>query len=270
MSRFFGILAVTTLLATTSLSPSGFAFENPIWGASSYMGSGGQANGYESFGKTTDILDRLFDSAARNHRVLGYTPARQVLLGKMYLENVNGQYAIKDVYCQHYYTDRDLGRGQSLGPGQIPDGNVLNTEHTWPQSRFTSAFPNEMQKSDLHHLFPSDSQMNSTRGNHKFALLSGATERVKCPISRFANTQIGYRFEPPAEHRGNVARALFYFSTRYRIHIDNDEEGFLRQWHHEDPVDQAEIAHHEMIFEAQGNRNPFIDEPSLVDEIADF
>ncbi len=265
MRLFIGLILGLSIVGSMSA-----AFENPIWGSSYYMGDRGFASGYQSFGKTTDILDSLFEMTTRNHRVLGYTKARQILLGRVYLENYSGEYAIKDVYCLRHFTNTDFGRGASIGPDQIPDGTVLNTEHTWPQSRFTGMFPNEMQKSDLHHLFPSDSVMNSTRGNHKFAELAGPTEPVKCSVSRFAHTAIGYRFEPPIEHRGNVARALFYFSTRYRIHIDNDEEGFLRKWHYEDPVDQAEVSHHQMISEAQGNRNPFIDQPELVDQIADF
>lgn len=263
-------LLLGLFLGITGISLTSVAFENPIWGAEYYMGNGGRAGGYESFGKTTDIIDHLFEASARNHRVLGYTRARQILLGRIHLENQGGDYAVKDVYCLKHFTNRDFGGNAPLGPERIPDGNILNTEHTWPQSRFTGMFPNETQKSDLHHLYPTDSQMNSTRGNYKFAELSGPTERVKCPTSRFANTSIGYRFEPPQEHRGNVARALFYFSARYRIHIDNDEEGFLRKWHRDDPVDQAEMLRHEIIFETQGNRNPFVDDPNLVDQIADF
>lgn len=264
MRLFLGFMLIGLISMNTK------AFENPIWGSSYYMGKGGYAKGFEVLGKTTEILDKLFETAARNQQVLGYTRARQILMGRMYLENLNGQYSIKDVYCQKYFTNSDFGRGESLGPNLIPDGNILNTEHTWPQSHFTGMFPNEMQKSDLHHLFPSDSEMNSTRGNFKFAELSGPTESIKCDASRFANTAIGYRFEPPIEHRGNVARALFYFSVRYRIHIDNDEEGFLRKWHYQDPVDPTEVMHHEIIFQTQGNRNPFIDQPDLVDQIADF
>lgn len=264
MRLWFGIiLGVVSLSSSVSMS-----FENPIWGSSYYMERGTQ--GFSSFGRTIDVLDSLFQSAAQNHRVLGYTKARQVLLGQIYLENSGGEYSITDVYCQKRFTSRDFGRGSGLGPDQIPDNTVLNTEHTWPQSHFTGSFPTDMQKSDLHHLFPTDSEMNSTRGNHKFAELAGPTEPLKCPASRFAHTAIGYRFEPPLEHRGNVARALFYFSVRYRIHIDNDEEGFLRKWHYEDPVDREELRSHQMIFEAQGNRNPFVDRPDLVNQIADF
>lgn len=35
----------------------------------------------------------------------------------------------------------------------------------------------------------------------------------------------------------------------------------LLAWHEVDPVDEAERARHEKIFEWQGNRNPFIDFP---------
>ena len=263
-------LLLGLFLGITGISKNSVAFENPIWGAEYYMGNAGRPGGYEALGKTSSILDRLFEATNRNHRVLGYTRARQILLGKIHLEHHAGDYAVKDVYCLRQFTNRDFGGNANLGPERIPDGNILNTEHTWPQSRFTGQFPNESQKSDLHHLYPTDSQMNSTRGNYKFAELSGPTERIKCPTSRFANTSIGYRFEPPVEHRGNVARSLFYFSARYRIAIDNDEEGFLRKWHYEDPVDQAEVERHEIIFETQGNRNPFIDDQSLVEQIADF
>ena len=45
----------------------------------------------------------------------------------------------------------------------------------------------------------------------------------------------------------------------------------LREWHDLDPVDSTEIARNENIYEKwQHNRNPFIDCPDLVHQIADF
>ncbi len=38
----------------------------------------------------------------------------------------------------------------------------------------------------------------------------------------------------------------------------------LLQWHEEDPVDLVEEARHEVVASAQGNRNPFIDQPDWV------
>jgi endonuclease I len=41
-------------------------------------------------------------------------------------------------------------------------------------------------------------------------------------------------------------------------------------WHKEDPIDQNEIDRNKLIFSLQNNTNPFIDNPELVDQIADF
>ncbi|HBY65910.1 MAG TPA: hypothetical protein DEG42_05995 [Acholeplasmataceae bacterium] len=38
----------------------------------------------------------------------------------------------------------------------------------------------------------------------------------------------------------------------------------LLEWHKEDPVDDFERNRNQKIFEAQGNRNPFIDKPEYV------
>lgn len=253
---------------------SGFSFENPVWGASQIeWNQGPEYKVYQpDFQNPSNTLaNSLYELASRGQTPLGYLRARQLLLGRVYLEMHGGEYLVRDVYCLKDFTNRDFGHKDGLGPDQIPNNNILNTEHTWPQSRFSSSFPDEVQKSDLHHLFPSDTEMNAKRGNFKFAeLAEGQVIPIKCETSRLANTPIGFRFEPPREHRGNVARALFYFAVRYRMHIDNDEEIYLRKWHQEDPVDQAEIAHHEMIFKLQGNRNPFIDKQDLVNQVADF
>jgi endonuclease I len=75
---------------------------------------------------------------------------------------------------------------------------------------------------------------------------------------------------PPAAHRGNVARAMFYFSIRYNHKLDSAQESALKQWHKADPVDACEKKRNEGICKLQGNRNPFIDRPDFVDKISDF
>ncbi len=77
-------------------------------------------------------------------------------------------------------------------------------------------------------------------------------------------------FQPPEEHRGNVARAMFYMSVRYWWQIPDLMEDTLKQWHVDDPVDAAEEARNGRIRLIQGNLNPFIEDPNLVDLIADF
>lgn len=196
---------------------------------------------------------------------LGYRGAREILFGKLHLEEDAQGFFIRDVYCHKEFTSRQT----NIGPRIIPNSDVLNCEHTWPQSKFSSRFPAGLQKSDLHHLFPTDSRANSIRGNYEFGELEhGDLLENNCDSSRTEGP--GGRFEPPVEHRGNVARALFYFSVRYQINIGAKQEADLRKWHNEDPVDEDESNRNDQIYEVQFNRNPFIDYPELVGQIKDF
>lgn len=196
------------------------------------------------------------------HQSLGYRGARKVLFGKIHLREDNRGYYVKDVYCGTEFTRSRT----NVGPNIIPNSNVLNCEHTWPQSKFSTRFNKDMQKSDLHHLYPTDSKANSIRGNYHFAEVQDNLVHNLCNSSRSS----GDRFEPPTEHKGNVARALFYFAVRYQMNIPADEEAYLREWHYQDPVDADERQRNETIFQVQKNRNPFIDYPGLVDKIANF
>jgi deoxyribonuclease-1 len=194
---------------------------------------------------------------------LGYKGARKVLFGKLHLEKDGQGYYIKDVYCR-----KEFRRSHTrMGPGQIPNSNVLNCEHTWPQSKFSGQFSKSLQKSDLHHLYPTDSHANSVRSNFEFGNVDGRTVDSDCTAS---HTEGPGRFEPPSEHKGNVARAVFYFATRYNMKINRQQEETLRQWHLLDPVDAEEMERNEIVYSVQKNRNPFVDMPELVGKITDF
>lgn len=220
-------------------------------------------------------LDQISSSCAGAkcyvHTAYGYDSARKFLFGTFYLFKDGNGYGVKDMYCDHDATADEFKSG-APGPGLIPNGTIINAEHTWPQSRFTGKYPNELQKSDMHHLFPTDSQMNSVRGNGWFGEVVKDTKTLKCKNVRYGTPAEGGQevFEPPTWHRGNLARALFYFSTRYDLPIDPRLEAVLRKWNHDDPVDDEERDRNEKILALQGNRNPFIDYPELVDRISDF
>ncbi len=197
---------------------------------------------------------------------LSYTEARKYLFGLLHLKKDGQGNYLEDVYCRKTYTS-------GVGPGRIPNHQVVNCEHTWPQSRFSGSHRKRLQKGDLHHLYPTDSRANSTRGNHKFAEVLGDDATSDCSASQFgihSRTKKSSYYEPPREHRGNVARALFYFATRYDLRISDEEEFFLRKWHKEDPVDAEEMKRNNMIEKIQGNRNPYIDLPKIVDQINNF
>ncbi len=217
----------------------------------------------------TDKCDGL--SFCYMHSPPRYKQARKLIVGSLFLSrDADNSWQVFDVYCQRYRGASEFGK--AIEPNSLIDSKIVNVEHTWPQSLFSKKLSKEFQKADLHHLFPTDSFINSVRGSHPFGEVTQDKRILKCPESRFGFGTSGSRevFEPPAPHRGNVARAMFYFSIRYDLEIDDLEEAVLRKWHQDDPVDQVESDRNDQIFEIQKNRNPFIDFPELAQRISNF
>ncbi len=208
----------------------------------------------------------------QRHTSIGYGNARVFLMGKFYLVQETNHFGVKDVYCSREIMDSEFPAGKTPAPNKIPDDSIINTEHTWPQSRFNSGFNKEMQKSDLHHLFPTDSKINNIRANYKFGEVQHDAKSLKCQGPRFGTAEAGSDliFEPPQIHKGNVARAIFYFSIKYNLSIDPNEEATLRRWNKADPVDDEEMSRNTEIEKVQHSRNPFVDFPELSDRIGDF
>lgn len=213
--------------------------------------------------------DELHLTAKAGHQEFSYSAARKALFNEIYLETDGSGYFVNDVYCNEKFK---INSGD-IANGRLPDSTEMNTEHTWPQSKFTHLFPSNTQKSDLHHLYPTGSRINADRGNLPFAEVNG-TDRLACSESKRGSPRDSGRggafFEPPDAHKGNVARSMFYFSVRYKIAIDKTQETYLRLWHLEDPIDAREKQTHEKIAKIQGNRNPFVDDPDLVRQVEDF
>ncbi len=199
------------------------------------------------------------------YNLLGYTEARRNIYN--YIDNRNG--VITGVYSG-YQVPLPYG-GTETNPMPI------NCEHTIPQSFFNSEEP---MMSDIHHLFPTYSNWNSTRGNNPFGDIDDNivtkwmymdTEQTQIPnqdIDSYSEFSHPY-FEPREEHKGNVARAIFYFYTMYPTQAGpmsqiGDLNTFY-QWHLQDPVDGWEELRNDDIEFYQGNRNPYIDEPGAVE-----
>ena len=200
------------------------------------------------------------------HKSVGYDKARIIMFGERDLEQSGNQKFVTDVYCGKKFTFRDTSEVGGMH-------SEINIEHTWPQSKFSSRFDKGLQKSDMHHLFLTDSKANSQRGNFEFGVSGNAHNELSvdhCDESKLFRGEGGMLFEPPKGHRGNVARALFYFSVRYMMPISKKQEAALRAWHAADPVDAEEKEKHDVVAKHQNVRNPFVDFPQLVNQISDF
>jgi len=217
-----------------------------------------------------DLLYYAGKVSKKSFHPLGYKRgSKKAIFGRVDLKQDNRGYFIQDVYCNLLVRNR-------VGPTKIPANNEMNVEHTWPQSKGAKREP---LRGDIHHLFPTNSRANSTRGNHIFGEIDNgenvATNCLDSVKGKVLDPATGERtrihgFQPPVEHRGNVARAIFYVSAGYRYQISSLEEYYLRKWHKDDPVDQQEQDRNDAIEKAQGNRNPFIDFPEIVNRITDF
>lgn len=155
----------------------------------------------------------------------------------------------------------------------------FNTEHSWPQSLGATG----VAMADIHHLFPTDVNANGRRGNYPFGVVMTATWTGPDPdgsgASKLGKDAKGVTvFEPRNRVKGDIARALLYFYTRYAQTPPSDfstanfkiEEPLLHTWHKDDPPDAAERAHNDEIFRRQKNSNPYIDHPEYVERIGNF
>lgn len=217
-----------------------------------------------SKGVHDEIATQCRGNCYRNSSV-GYDMARKIMFGELDRKRDSKGSFVLDVYCGKKFYFSNLNEVSNMH-------TKVNIEHTWPQSKFNGNYPKDVQKSDMHHLYLTDSHANSVRGNSPFGFISDLENRMDsgCGYSKFGLVLEQEVYTPPAPHRGNVARSLFYFSMRYNLPISDSEEKILRSWHKQDPIDQAEIDRHEAIAQYQKVRNPFIDHPELVDRIGNF
>ena len=163
------------------------------------------------------------------------------------------------------------------------EGDCYNREHSVPKSWFNNASP---MYSDAWHIYPTDGKINSYRSNNPFGEVGSDASSSKNGFSKWGKSVTpGYSgtvFEPNDEYKGDFARTYFYFATRYQNRINNWGGIFvssyphivqwqldmLLHWNEMDPVSQKEIDRNEAVYASkQGNRNPFIDYPELVDLI---
>ncbi len=171
------------------------------------------------------------------------------------------------------------------------EGSCYNREHTFPRSWFGGSV--EPMNSDVHHIFATDGYVNGKRSSYPYGEVASATFTSQNGSKLgSAVTGLGYSgtvFEPIDEFKGDLARAYFYMATRYEDVISHWETNtsysnavlngssgqvfeswflaLLISWHTNDPVNQKEINRNEAAYSHQGNRNPFVDHPELVNSI---
>ncbi len=162
---------------------------------------------------------------------------------------------------------------------QTGSGNAgkWNREHTFPRSRggfndidaddfadginlfwTTKADSTRHANSDAHALRAADASENSSRGNQHYGQYTGPS-----------GTQGSFR--------GDVARSVLFLAVRYNgldivdgfpnVTGQLGDLATLLDWHRNDPPDDYEMNRNNVVYTWQRNRNPFIDQPDLVEYI---
>ncbi|MDO6618240.1 endonuclease [Shewanella sp. 6_MG-2023] len=238
----------------------------------------------------TDVLSGSFDDAEAMKDAISITIA-----------NGHQQLSYKEVWTALTYSDEDpanrsnvieLYTGNSISKQNNSQGanaaDEWNREHVWAKSH---GFPSESQLgyTDAHHLRPTNVKVNSTRSNYDFAECGDTATEIADAPGNFVDSS-GRCFEPRDEVKGDVARMIMYMDTRYQgndsnmpdlIAVDrmttSDEVSnneplhgklcTLYSWHHQDPVDDADVQRNDAIYTYQGNRNPYVDYPEWVQAV---
>ncbi len=209
----------------------------------------------------------LLDSLVKYYKapvLLSQAFARDTLFAKIY--------AYHDSLTCVYTGDR-IYLNPAKDPTQDAFDKGFNTEHTFPQSLGAM----NQAEGDMHHLYPTRVDVNADRGNLPFAEIPDAQtddwyylgQQLSNPpstnINLYSERKDGF-FEPREDHKGNVARAMFYFYTMYKAQADAEDPDYfdsqrqtLCAWHLLDPVSEPEWNRTWLIAQHQSDKpNPFV------------
>jgi len=236
-------------------------------------------------GHTARTYDQLYDGS-------GITGSQGYIDTHSDVATSSGNQYENDGSILDFYSENPSGadaynftHGNNQCGNQSAEGDCYNREHLVPQSSFGSAFP---MQSDIHHVIPTDGRVNNFRGSLPFGEANNDDWVSLNGSIRGSSAMVGYSgsvFEPIDEFKGDIARALLYFATRYENTVDgytsfdmfngtNDQVFYdwaidvLLDWHYNvDPVDQRERDRNNAAYNFQGNANPFVDHPEYANMI---
>ncbi|WP_299016586.1 endonuclease [uncultured Polaribacter sp.] len=178
--------------------------------------------------------------------------------------------------------ENDRTRNINVNGGSPSD---WNREHVFARSLGNPNLGTVGPGADAHHLRPADPGRNSSRSNRKFGRGSGNSGFSSIDSHQGNDGPNTAAYYPGDEWKGDVARMIMYMYVRYgnvclpsavgvgnNTNTPDDMIDLFLKWNVEDPVSDFERArntYHENTNNtaAQGNRNPFIDNPFLATRI---
>ncbi len=242
-----------------------------------------------------ELLGQLHDLVTTTHtHYTSYSDCRDY--AKTTDPALNGEDGVVEFYTHETITTY-IASSNAVG--------TWNREHVWPQSLTKDSTGRQLWGqagggSDLHHIRPSEKEMNGQRGNDKFGEVTNGgavySKKKDGSNSQLGGHHAGGVFEPLDNVKGDAARIVLYLYVHYNkaenVHGSTNGSGqesyfgtlkftnvmagteeeaieLLLKWNELDPVDDIEKTRNEEAFKIQHNRNPFIDHPEYADQIWD-
>ncbi len=160
----------------------------------------------------------------------------------------------------------------------------MNIEHSFPKS-WWGGYENNAYK-DLYNLMPCEAKINSTKSNYPMGVVTRPTAAGNNGCTRVgAGEWDGNWWEPADKWKGDFARGYMYMATAYQQFTYSSAQAkqiistgayptllpraseLYIKWALEDDVTEAEALRNDRVQNIQGNRNPFVDFPNLMEYI---
>ena len=235
---------------------------------------------YENLdGMTSFALRKALCEDISQHTMLSYNQIR----GDKAKVDVRADGKIWDIYSGY-----DFYLSDYCSNIDIVEGECYNREHVLPKSWWGGS-TSEPMYTDLHHVYSVDAMANDKRSAWIYDEVKSTSwsNNLGSKLGTSANWSGETAFEPVDEYKGDVARVYFYMLTCYMdkdftqggkgyryfsysngvCDFQSKSLALMLKWHRQDPVSDKEITRNAKVFDLQGNENPFVVEPNLVEYI---
>ena len=230
-------------------------------------------------GLTSENLRKQLYNDISQHTMLSYNQVR----GDKAKVDVRADGKIWDIYSAYNFYLSDYCSGID-----IVEGECYNREHVLPKSWWGGS-TSEAMYTDLHHIYSVDAMANDKRSAWIYDEVKTASwsNNLGSQLGTSTNWSGETAFEPVDEYKGDIARIYFYMLTFYMnkdftqggkgyryFTYSNGVSNFkttalalMLKWHRQDPVSDKEITRNSKVANLQGNDNPFVIQPALVEYI---
>ncbi len=158
----------------------------------------------------------------------------------------------------------------------------MNIEHSFPKSWWGGTSNNAYK--DLYNLMPCEQKINSSKSNYAMGKVVNVSKTNGC--TTIGTSSSGMKlWEPADKWKGDFARGYMYMATAYQDFTWQGDAApnilqqgayptlkkwayeLYLQWARQDDVNTMEINRNEAVSAIQGNRNPYIDFPNLMEYV---